>query len=318
MTWLVWRHYRGQAAVAGIALAALAALLLASGIHLAAVYHAALAACQATHSCNDDDLSREVFAGNDVQVAFAVVNLTLAIPLLFGMFWGAPLVAREVEQATQKLVWMQTVTRTRWLTSTLGWIAGAAAILGGAVAALVTWWFLTVDAIQHNRFQPGWFDVQGLAPVAYTLFAVALGASAGALLRRTLPALFTTAGLFVGIRLLVATYVRPHYMGPVTGALPWQGISPLTRQSIWTFSARTFERAGRVTTNTRTLLAGCHHTHGRGGTVSCVAAEGYRRLITYQPENRFWAFQVIELALYLTLATGLIAFTLFWIRRCDA
>ncbi|HVC81134.1 MAG TPA: hypothetical protein VNL35_11615 [Chloroflexota bacterium] len=316
MTWLTWRHYRAQAAVAGIGLAVLAVLLLASGIHIAAVYHAALAACQATNSCNDDDLSREVFSGDDV--LFAVVNLTLAVPLLLGMFWGAPLVAREVEQATQKLVWTQTVTRTRWFAVTFGWIAAAAVITAGVVAALVTWWFLTVDAIQHNRFQPGWFDVQGLAPVAYALFAVALGAAAGTVLRRTLPALFTTAGLFVGVRLLVTTYIRPNFMAPVTGTLPWRGVSPLTRSSIWTFSARAFERAGHVTTNMQVLLADCRHMHGRGGTMSCVAARGYHRLITYQPASRFWVFQGIELGLYVVLAAALVTFTVVWIRRHDA
>jgi ABC-type multidrug transport system ATPase subunit len=33
-------------------------------------------------------------------------------PVLIGMFWGAPLVARELETGTFRLAWTQSVTRT--------------------------------------------------------------------------------------------------------------------------------------------------------------------------------------------------------------
>ena len=41
--------------------------------------------------------------------------LLLAVPGLIGIFWGAPLVTRELEERTDRLVWNQSVTRTRWL-----------------------------------------------------------------------------------------------------------------------------------------------------------------------------------------------------------
>ena len=34
---------------------------------------------------------------------------------MIGAFWGAPMVARELETGTHRLVWNQSVTRTRWL-----------------------------------------------------------------------------------------------------------------------------------------------------------------------------------------------------------
>jgi len=40
----------------------------------------------------------------------------LATPALLGIFWGAPLIARELETGTCRLAWNQSVTRTRWLT----------------------------------------------------------------------------------------------------------------------------------------------------------------------------------------------------------
>jgi len=39
------------------------------------------------------------------------------------------------------------------------------------------------------------------------------------------------------------------------------------------------------------------------------------RTITYQPGGRFWTFQLIELAIYLSLATALLALLLPLIRR---
>jgi ABC-type transport system involved in multi-copper enzyme maturation permease subunit len=37
----------------------------------------------------------------------------LPIPALLGMFWGAPLIARELESGTYRLAWTQSVTRRR-------------------------------------------------------------------------------------------------------------------------------------------------------------------------------------------------------------
>jgi hypothetical protein len=84
------------------------------------------------------------------------------------------------------------------------------------VSALITWWSGPENALKQQRFLPGQFDIQGIAPIGYALFAVALGMTAGALLRRTLPALATTLGVFIALRLLITDYIRPHYMTAVT------------------------------------------------------------------------------------------------------
>ena len=56
----------------------------------------------------------------------------------------------------------------------------------------------------------------GLVPVAYALFAMALGIAAGALLRRTLPAMAVTLAGFIAVRAVIALWLRPHYMSAVT------------------------------------------------------------------------------------------------------
>ena len=110
----------------------------------------------------------------------------MVVPLLFGLFWGAPLLAKEFEDGTHNLAWTQGVTRRRWLRTNLVWAFLAAALWGAALAALVSWWRCPENALD-TRFDA--FDIQGIVPVAYALFAVALGIAVGAVLRRVLPAL---------------------------------------------------------------------------------------------------------------------------------
>ena len=51
MTWLLWRQYRLQAAIAAGLLAAFALLLLVTGAQMASQWHSAVSACTADHSC---------------------------------------------------------------------------------------------------------------------------------------------------------------------------------------------------------------------------------------------------------------------------
>ncbi len=52
---------------------------------------------------------------------------------------------------------------------------------------------------------------------------------------------------------------------------------------------------------------------------SCVQAlSHYRAFITYQPANRFWAFQGIEFGIFVVLAAALIAVTAAVLLRRDA
>ena len=51
-----------------------------------------------------------------------------------GIFWGAPLVARELETGTFRLAWTQSVTRTRWLVVKLVLVGLAAIAAPGSSA----------------------------------------------------------------------------------------------------------------------------------------------------------------------------------------
>jgi ABC-type transport system involved in multi-copper enzyme maturation permease subunit len=337
MSWVVWRQHRNQAYVAAIALAAFAALMLVTGLQMASQYHSALTLCAASHSCSNlaNTLNLET------SWVSVLVTFTVAVPCLLGVFWGGPLLAREYETGTSQFAWMQGITRTRWLTITVGWALLAAAAWGGAVSALVTWWSSPVNSLQLQNFQPSQFDIQGIVPIGYAVFAVALGIATGALLRRTLPAMAITLVVFTLLRLLVSEDFRSHFLAPITRTFSF--LQPthfaLPTGSYWMVSSGLVGPSGPVRTGPlsgapslsfdgvripttelpsacRTLLFQTNKT--ANGFPSCMAAHGYRAVISYQPAGRYWAFQGIETGIFLFLAAALIAVTAMVVLRRDA
>jgi hypothetical protein len=331
MTWLVWRQHRNQAYIAAAALALFAVVMLITGRQMASQYHSALISCAATHTCSD--LATTLNLGSPV--LFLLINLTLLVPCLLGVFWGGPLVARELETGTAQFAWTQSISRSRWLAIKVGWAMLAAAAWGGAVSALVTWWSSPVNALQHQNFRAGQFDVQGIVPVSYALFAVALGIAAGAVLRRTVPALATTIGVFVALRVVIASYVRPHYMTAVTKTyrLAFAHPMPSIPGSYWQVSRGIVGPGGQAASSAAhsgvgvsingtlvTLPPACNSLLSQDPPkiFSCLAAHGYRAFITYQPANRYWAFQGIEAGIFALLAAALVAVSVIVVLRRDA
>jgi len=324
VTWLVWRLHRTQLYIAAALLAALTILLLVTGLQMASQYHSALAACGASHSCAT--LASTLFLGSHA-VGFLVI-MTLGVPALFGLFWGAPLVASELETGTSQFAWMQSVTRKRWLAVTAGEMLLAAATWGGAVSALVTWWSGPDNALQLDQFKPGRFDIMGIVPVGYALFAMALGLCAGALLRRSVPALAVTLAGFIVVRAVVTIWLRPHYLSAIT--VTYKLFSPFTPTgSYWQLAQGIRNPAGQLVPAANglaidgipvgSLPAACAAAaDGVRPTASCRQALGaFHGFITYQPANRYWAFQGIEFGIFAALAALLIAVTAVVVLRRD-
>ena len=95
MTWLVWRQYRWQAAIAALLLAVFAAVLIATGLQMASQWHSVMGTCpQSSLSGACASLSLGSQAGHDLVV------LSLMVPAVLGFLWGAPLVAHELETGT--------------------------------------------------------------------------------------------------------------------------------------------------------------------------------------------------------------------------
>jgi ABC-type transport system involved in multi-copper enzyme maturation permease subunit len=140
--------------------------------------------------------------------------VVLAVPALIGVFWGAPLVARELETGTFRVAWTQSVTRTRWLAVKLGLVGVASMIVAGLFSLMVTWWSRPADSASLNRFDANIFGQRGITPMGYALFAFTLGVIAGMLIRRIQPAMVTTLVAFIATRLAVTFWARPHLWPP--------------------------------------------------------------------------------------------------------
>ena len=331
MTWLVWRQYRAQAAIASLLLAALAAVLVVTGLQMASQWHSMVAACTAhaagASACLDVSLGGAR--------AHDLIVLTAIVPAVLGFLWGAPLVAQELETGTVNFAWTQSITRARWLAVKAGWLLLAATAWGGAVAALVTWWSGPRNAFYQDQFNT--FDVQGIVPIGYAVFATALGIAAGALLRRTLVAIAVTIGGFIGVRLLIDGLLRQHYLPAVTVYYnPASGYSP--PGSAWVISHGAVSKYGQVFAGgsgpqvngvpLSALPASCRNLVFNGPdsltkahlnqAISCLQASGFRGFTTYQPAYRYWPFQGIETGIYLALAAGLLAVTFVVMHRRDA
>jgi hypothetical protein len=324
MTWLVWRQYRINALVTAALTAALVVLLIVTGIRMRTDYHTALSACASNRDCG----SLRLFQGSGYSAVSVIAALTITVPGLLGLFWGAPLVATEFEQGTHQFIWTQGVTRGRWLAAKASWVLLAAAVWGGAVAAAVTWWSGTNNAINQDRFYSALkFGTQGIVPVAYSIFAVALGIAAGAVFRRILPALGTTLASFAALLVVLQTVARPHYLPAVTKTLPLgrvsiPGSSWILAGNITSPSQAVVGFIGNGSGNWAiqgTMPASCMAVaHNQTSAWSCLSAHGYRAVLTYQPGSRYWAFQGIESGIFLILAAALVALTIRLIIRRDA
>ena len=339
MTWVVWRQYRGQAAIAAGLLAALAILLVVTGVRVASQWHSALAACVPARSCGN--LANTLFLGSHA-VGFLVI-MTLGVPAVLGILLGAPLLAHEFETGTHQYAWTQSVTRRRWLVAKAGWLLLAAAVIGGIVSALVTWWSGPNNALQANAFQPGRFDIMGIVPVGYAVFAVALGIASGALARRTIPAIAVTLAGFIAVRMAVFGGLRAHFLTPVTSYFPIS--RGITVGSAWQLATGYVGANGQpigipLSTNGPVLgtaaggipvtsLPGSCQAFASGASgpftpaaqnavLSCAQAHGVRAFVTYQPASRYWAFQGIETGIFVLLAAVLIAVTFAVVSRRDA
>lgn len=322
MSYLVWRLYRTPTAIAAVLLAAFAAFMVFTGVQVAGQWHSALAACTASHTCGN--LPGSLFLGSHT-VGFLII-LTLGLPVVLGMLLGAPLVAAEAETGTSVFAWTQGITRLHWLVGKAGWALLASAAVSGAVSALITWWSGPDNALQADGFKPGRFDIMGIVPVGYTVFAVALGIAAGTLLRRTLPAIAVTLAGFIAARAVIFIWARQRYMGAVTHVYGLtQGYSPAG--AAWQVAAGTVTPDGRlvsmtggsdIATNVSSSMipASCHGIPDRA-ILSCMQSAGFRQFVTYQPQGRYWAFQAIETGIFIALAAALLAGTFYLIRQRD-
>jgi hypothetical protein len=345
---LSWRQFRLQAWLGAAGLAIVAAALALTGPHLSHLYSSTVATCRTRGGCQT---AINALVNADRFLQLATTALLFGVPALVGIFWGAPLVARELESGSFRLAWTQSVTRTRWLASKLGIVGFGVIAVTGLLSLMVTWWFHPIDRANANQFSSIVFDSRNLVPIGYALFAFTLGVTAGVLTRRTLPAMATALVGFIAARVAITNLVRPNLVSPVhtaaaldqgagigfiaspSGSVTFVAGNPAIANG-WTLSSRIVDRAG-ATQSAQALHAfivracpnigappgaggGRHTTQAPPSAFNdCVAAlsKRFHLAVNYQPASHYWTIQWLELGVYVALSVILAAVCLRLIRR---
>jgi hypothetical protein len=254
------------------------------------------------------------FTGRYGITAIIVSIFLQAVPALIGAFAGAPVLARELETGTFRYAWTQGMGRWRWTLGKLVLLAVAVAAAAGAFSVLFSWYSQPFFAAGYEiPFSTRVFDLHGVAFGAWTLAAFAIGALAGMLIRRVVPAIAATLAVYAGLAGATAVYLRQHYMAPLlTSHLNLPGSAWVVSQ--WYAKGGTFAFPARgsqlVSAVSRLCPQNSDFSPGQ-----CLAQHGYSQWSSYQPGSRFWPFQLIEGGWLLALSVLLIAATIWLVRR---
>jgi hypothetical protein len=317
MAWVTWRQHR--TALAGVAalLGALAVGLWLIGLRLHHAY-AAAAACHPAASA----ICYDMFSSFNTMDGFLATGVILQIlPALIGAFAGAPVLAREMETGTFRYVWTQGFGRWRWALAKLVLLAVALAAAVGLFTLLTSWYyepyFAAGNPTPQTPFSPGLFGLRGPAFAAWTLAAFAIGALAGMLTRRVVPAIAATLAAYAGLAVATGLYLRQHYLTPLLTS------NPNLPGSAWVISQQWQTKSGQPVSQSvlGQVLQGAPQLAGKGGVPNSpnvtqyLIQHGYTQWTSYQPGSRFWPFQWIESGWLLALSVLFIAATVWLVRR---
>lgn len=221
LAWLAWRQHRSALGWLLVPVAALVVGMILSRPYVLrdylALVHDGCFAHPASSTCMDDHF------GLRAHPSWPVVRAAALLPLLIGVYLGAPLVAREYEQGTHRFAWTQGIGPRRW-------VAGRALVLAAWVTAVTVplalaagWWLSPYQQTGLvSRWLPGGFGLGAPVYAAWTVFILCLGLLAGAVTRRTRPAMVT-----VLIAFAVLLKLMPGLLGSFLSVLP--GAAPDSR-----------------------------------------------------------------------------------------
>jgi hypothetical protein len=326
MIWLAWRRHRLPIIVIG-------GVLLALGVWMALVAHSFEVAMHTPgpSGCISNLRRCNGFSHGwlAAQSQAGYINLLLfLVPCLVGITLGAPLVAGELQHHTNRLVWTQNISRSRWLGINWLLVGMSAVVMVALVQVVVQWWsghvlvnFLETSPLPGTfHIVPRLFGITGIVPIAYTLFAFSLGAAMGAILRRTFWAVVGTAVGYGSATALLVFNIRPYHL-----------VSPVfvSDQAV----------IGRLFAGSQTwilghgyrFIPGAVNAAGTGSPneigqrcqdqnyfLRCLTAHKVEGGIFYQSSNHYWALQWGEAVIYVIAALALFGLTLWAVRRWRA
>jgi ABC-type transport system involved in multi-copper enzyme maturation permease subunit len=335
MMWFTWRQFRTPALVTGALLLVLLAALALTWTRVTELARVTgYTGCQA-NACGSaaDNFLSSVQVGLPGALYDVGIAALFLFPALVGIFWGAPLVARDLETGTYRMIFSQSVSRRRWLLVKLAVGGGAAALGAGLVSLVLSRWAQLIDAAQADRITPLVFPARGIVPIGYAMLAFVVGVTAGLLLRRILTAMVVTLLVVAGLQVAAPFVVRPWLAQPITSVTPLDvhgnlgiGIGVSTGEmrvrvepdlgNAWILSNDTVTPTGAVFKGPAdTTKCGPQAAADRETCPVWLATQHLSQKLTYVPGSTFWALQWREFGVLIALTLGLSWFALWWIRR---
>jgi len=320
MAWITWRQHRAALAGTAAFLSALAVYLWLAGLQLHHAY-AAVTTCHPSTSVVCANTTNDFLSAHD-HAANIIPGLLQAVPALIGAFVGAPLLARELETGTFRYAWTQGFGRRRWTLAKLVPLAFVVTAAAGALGVLFSWYNQPFIADgQNGPFTAIVFDLRGIGFAAWTLTAFAIGALAGILIRRVVPAIVATLAAYTALALVAANLLRRHYLTPLRTIKLNVPASAWITSRWWTKDGKFAFAGSRPPFNLiQQFCPSVTSTPGNkkpsfGTFAQCISQHGYTQWTRYQPASRFWTFQWIEGGWLLALSAMLIAATVWLVGR---
>ncbi|MCI0437568.1 MAG: ABC transporter permease subunit [Chloroflexi bacterium] len=333
MIWVAWRQYRLELIMGLVLLTALAAFLVPTGIQQVASFSdSGLTAC--LNAGAEDCAQKGDNFIDDFRSLNQIVQWFLFVPAIIGVLLAAPIVM-ELEQRTCRLAWTQSITRWRWLATKLGLALLAAVAFSLMFTLLMTWWFAPQDRLQDPFATSFYF--KGAMPFVYTVFALAVALTVGALSKRTIPAVLVTLLVFFVAQLSIGNGLRQHYLEPTEQITAVNGVSATSLAESnpqviyepdrdWTLSNHVIDGAGNYLTDLqlqemcgsgeKQVSGSANNQIGVGlGWLPCLESHGVRNVVISHPADRFWTFQGIEAAIYLGAAIPLLGLTVWVVSQ---
>ena len=225
VAWVTWRQHRAALAGAVALLGVLGVYLLWMGLEMHSAY-AKVDACHPAGSavCHNllQSFNQRYYGTQQGSVVSSGLNaqtvpfLLLAVPILLGVFVGAPVLARELESGTFRFAWTQACGRVRWAATKLILLAAALTVLAYAFSQLFAWYFSPFLAEgKTGKFPMQLFGNLGVDFAAWTLLAFAVAAFLGVMIRRAVAAMAVALATCTVLDVATMMALRQHYATPL-------------------------------------------------------------------------------------------------------
>ena len=321
LVWLTWRQHR-PVIVAGLAVAG---VVTGSMLYVAARIATINQECKNT-ACPPGSAQAAPLSGlfGLTNLSLYLIIIVLFLPLLTGVFIGAPLLAREHEQRTLLLAWSQDITPQRWLWTKFALLgvltAAAAAAVSAAAGHLAHMVSIATGKSLFSLGSGAGFLVTGMLPLAVQTVAwLAVGVALGAAYRRTLPAIFTAlTGYIAALFLVVWQY--PSLMTPLTAVVPFSGNQDFTSRLganilvIYRGMNTIYDASGHAM-NPAAVQSLCPQGNSPSSDDQCLAQHHFTEALRYQPGSRIPDFHLLLACDYFALGAIAVAVVWWLVRR---